>query len=396
MKRLLFFILLLITSVDLVAQVKFEKGYFINTQGERKEGFIKNLDWEYNPESFEFKLEEGGSAQKVAVTEAREFAIGKEKKYLSALVKIDSSSDILAKTTLGVAPLWYTKRVFAKVLVDGNMSLYSYRTSGYHRFYYKLKSDSITPLVYKRYLRSNQMGYNKQYIMQLERLLDCGDLNKKANVNYATEALTDLVNRYNQCTNSSVVNYQLEKKLAFSAKITAGVNYSSYKAFINGGFFTKGADFGKTITPRLGLEMEMLLPYWENRWSIVFDPNYRTYKSEVTSGGDKFSVDYVSIELPAGIRTHFFLKGSKQIFADIYFVVEKHLGDTPINLDGTLYEERSSPNYALSLGYNSNKFSVAVRGYSIRNLAPEYPALNNSFKNISLIASYQLFRSASR
>ena len=298
---------MLLAGQSLFGQAKFEKGYFVNAQGERIEGLINNLDWEYNPDSFEFKTEEGGATQIVAVAEAREFAIVAEKKFLSAFVKIDSSSDILTKSAKYVAPYWYSKQVFIKVLVDGNMSLYSYRTSGYHRFYYKLKSDSITPLIYKRYfVHSDQLGFNRQYIMQLEKLLDCGDLSKKTNVNYTAEALINLVNQYDQCTNSTTVNYKLEKKLAFSAKLTAGANYSSYRAFIDGGFFSKGADFGQAITPRFGLEIEMLLPYWENRWSIIFDPNYRAYKSEVTSGSDKFSVDYTSIELPLGCSYSFF------------------------------------------------------------------------------------------
>lgn len=392
MIRIVILLFICITSLELFSQIKFEKGYFINAQGERRDGFIKNLDWQYNPDSFEFKSDEGSVSQIVSLTETREFVIGSEKKFLSAFVKIDSSSDILSKSAKYIAPYWYSKQVFVKVLVDGNMSLYSYRAPGYHRFYYKLKSDSITPLIYKRYfLRASQIGYNKQYIMQLEKLLDCGDLNKKTNVNYTAESLTGLINQYNQCMGATGVNYKLEKKLTFSAKLTAGVNYSSYKAFIDLGSLTKGADFNKSVAPRFGMEIEVLLPYWDNRISIVLDPNYRSYKSIVTSGANKYSVDYSSVEIPMGFRGHFFLKGSNQIFADIHFVMEKHLGSSPINLDGTLFEENSAPNYALSIGYKSGKFSIALRGYSLRDISRHYVALNNSFKNMSLIASYQLF-----
>jgi hypothetical protein len=391
----LVFIASTVLSVSLFAQEKFEKGYIIDAQGVKKDGLIKNLDWEFNPETFQYKSDEKSSTQILGIGDVREFGIGNSKKYISSFVKIDSSSDVLSKTSSRLTPFWHSRRVFMKVLVDGNMSLYSYRTKGYHRFYYKLKSDSITPLIYKRYsVGSSQFAYNKQYIMQLEKLMDCGDLSRTVSVNYMSKPLTDLVSRYNECTNSSTVSYQLERKIALSGKFTIGINSSSYKAYVAAGLF-KGADFNQTITPRFGMEIEMLLPNWENRWSIIFDPNYRIYKSEVTSGGDKFSVDYKSIEIPMGVRTHFFLRRSGQIFADVYFIVDQHLGNTPVKIDNSIFNEKSNPNYALSIGYSSGKLAIALRAHSGRSIASEYRLLDNSFKNVSLIASYGLFKTAS-
>jgi hypothetical protein len=380
-------------SVGLFAQIKFEKGYLIDAQGTKKDVFIKNLDWENNPEVIEYRVGEVGGVQTLTATDIKEFGIGNTKKFISTFVKVDSSSDVLSKMWISrVAPYWLSRQIFAQVLVDGDMSLYSYKTGKYHRFYYKLKTDSITPLVYKRYLAtSGKIGYNKQYIMQLEKLLNCSDLNKKIIATYSAQSLSNLIIRYNQCANSTTTNYRLEKKIQFQFKLTSGVSYSGYKAYIDGGFLSKGAEFEKKITPRFGLEVEMLLPYWNNRFSIVFDPNYRMYKDAMTSGQDTYSVNYTSIELPVGVRTHFFLKGTNQIFADAFFIPDNHLGSSPINIDGNLFNEKSAPNYGIAIGYTSNKFSVSIRAHSLRNIGSEYVALNNSFKSLSLIASYRIF-----
>ena len=52
MNKLLFIVVLLsIIGIESKAQVIFEKGYFINREGQKTECFIKNLDWRNNPSS---------------------------------------------------------------------------------------------------------------------------------------------------------------------------------------------------------------------------------------------------------------------------------------------------------------------------------------------------------
>ena len=57
MKKLLL-ILLAFTLQLFSAQIKFEKGYLITNNGERKEILIKNKDWLNNPTEFTYKIAE--------------------------------------------------------------------------------------------------------------------------------------------------------------------------------------------------------------------------------------------------------------------------------------------------------------------------------------------------
>lgn len=56
MKTILIFTLTIL-SINTFAQ-DFEKGFYIENNGKRVDCLIKNIDWLYNPESFEYKLNE--------------------------------------------------------------------------------------------------------------------------------------------------------------------------------------------------------------------------------------------------------------------------------------------------------------------------------------------------
>lgn len=387
-----YIVCLILCSVIAKAQLKYEPGYYVDIKGNKNECEIKNYDWQYNPSAIE--ILENGQSKTMSSSEVLEFAIGPGKKYISTTVSVDTSSDNLRNMKLSstIRPLWQKQKVFARVLVEGKMNLYSLKTESYLRLYYKHTTDSITPLVYKKYFVSKSLvGTNKQYLMQLEKLLDCGGLSENIKSKYTAQELSALVTKYNQCTNSLVSNYRFEKRVKFNVKATVGINYSAYKASIDGALFVTEADFGYKVTPRIGAELEMMLPYWENRWSLVFDPNYRTYKADVEEKGNYYSVNYQSIELPLGVRTHFYFKQDLQIFVDILYIADNHLGDTPISMDGTEFHEKSAANYGIGIGFSSKNISISTRFNSLRDISFEYVSLNDSFKNFSLIASYKLF-----
>ena len=58
MKQQLFILLLTVLAVNSNAQVNFDKGYFIDNNGQKTECLIKNADRGNNPSSFEYKLSE--------------------------------------------------------------------------------------------------------------------------------------------------------------------------------------------------------------------------------------------------------------------------------------------------------------------------------------------------
>jgi len=84
-------IFLLIYSFKIFAQANFEKGYFINNNGEKTECLIKNVDWLNNPTSFDYKLEESGKPQTNDITKVKVFEIYNTIKFIRAKVTVDLS-----------------------------------------------------------------------------------------------------------------------------------------------------------------------------------------------------------------------------------------------------------------------------------------------------------------
>ena len=65
-----------------IAQVNFEQGYYLTNNGVKTQGFIKNLGWKNNPESFTFKQNENSDEMIVQMEKIIEFGIKDAVKYV--------------------------------------------------------------------------------------------------------------------------------------------------------------------------------------------------------------------------------------------------------------------------------------------------------------------------
>jgi len=134
------------------AQIKFEKGYFIDTDGKRTECLARNVDWAFNPSFFDYKIDANSPRLRKNVNEVREFAIEHRVKYIAAKVRIDRSSDAMDDNEISISfnPEWKDERIFLKAMVEGDVSLYSYEEQHFLRFFYRIKTGALEQLVYKR------------------------------------------------------------------------------------------------------------------------------------------------------------------------------------------------------------------------------------------------------
>ena len=87
-----FVVLFLCASTFLSAQTKFEKGYYINLNGIKSDGFIKNSDWKNSPNSIEFKTNITDNAIEVNASQISEFEIENKLKFKRFNVNIERSS----------------------------------------------------------------------------------------------------------------------------------------------------------------------------------------------------------------------------------------------------------------------------------------------------------------
>jgi len=146
MKKLFLFIFYLILSINLYSQTQFEKGYFIDDNDIKTICFIKNLDWNKNPNKIEYKKSETSELNTATIKNIKEFGFSNIK-YKRFTVDVDKSSTFIIQYSYSNRPEFKSETVFLKLLVKGNVNLYRYSGENNRLFFYSIDDVSATQLV---------------------------------------------------------------------------------------------------------------------------------------------------------------------------------------------------------------------------------------------------------
>lgn len=395
-KHLLF--LLLTLSTSFFAQVKFEKGYLIKNNDERSHVLIKNEDWLKNPTQITFKATEDGAQQTAQINEIKQFGIDNFSRYVRFTGKIDVSTDNLQRLTHTSEPVWETQTVWLKVLSSGKRNLYSYRDKENDRFFYSDESTPIEQLVYKRYYpggnTSNAVS-NNYYRQQLQTYFAGEEVgNKLRLIPYKEGSLTQFFHAYNELPKQTVSTAEKSK---FNLYARPGISIGSADLLFEEGS-TANATFESNIGPRFGIELEYVLPFNRNKWSVITEPTFISYKQTgKNSGNTDVSVKFAAIEIPMGFRHYMYLNSSSKLFVDAVFNVANFQvgeGNLQYIVAGTTYQKyfdlSLGLNMGFGLGYNfKDKFMIQARQYTRKELTTNY-VFETGYYNFSLIFGYNI------
>ncbi|NML56215.1 porin family protein [Chryseobacterium cheonjiense] len=389
------------------AQIKFEKGYFINNSGKKTEVLIKNIGWKNNPTEFTYKDLGSEDVKKEKISNVQEFGIENTERYIRKTVMLDSSPNQLDNLSNDRKPEFSEKTVFLKYILDGKADLLYYENENTNKFFFSIDDSEPKQLVYKPYFVNNgQVAYNDDYKNQIAEILDCGVDNKKIEAaKYQIKDLSNLFSNYNLCKagNNIENKYSAAQKEGetFHLNIRPGINFSSLEATGSSSFSSRTTKFDGKSSFRIGLEAEFTLPFNKNKWSLFAEPTYQYYKAENESSiypeqqySDlKYSnsIDYKSIEIPIGIRYYIFLNDKSKIFFNAAFVLDLPLSST-LNVYSTDNKITSGSNLAVGAGYKYNdKFLIEIRVATQRDLVKESSYLSTKYQTASLILGYTLF-----
>jgi hypothetical protein len=163
--------------------------------------------------------------------------------------------------------------------------------------------------------------------------------------------------------------------------ITPGVDFAEFKVHNTTGF---EKHYTKETSPRLGLMLEYVLPFNREKWSIVGEPTYQSYRS----GG---SVRYGSIEVPLGLRHYFFVGPQTAVFVNGLLV-----SDLPVEYEliwsQTLTYKANYPSlsFAAGAGFRFGKFSVEARKYSTRRVLDNADRFFFAYNKMSVVVGYRI------
>ncbi|TXF77506.1 outer membrane beta-barrel protein [Chryseobacterium sp.] len=404
-----FLLFTVLFSTLFFGQIKFEKAYFIDNSDRKIECLIKNMDWRNNPVSFEYKADENSVVKEASIKDVKSFEIYNHARYIRSTVKIDRSSNNLTNVSRVKNPEFKEEQLFLKVLISGDANLYKYADGSLYRYFYKTQNGEIEQLVYKPY-KSNEVtvSYNSTYRTQLKDELSCSAI-KISDINrtdYQERDLITLFLRYNKCKNPDFVYSDAKPtKGNINLHIRPRVNSSSLE-FANYYAEDEHYKMEDKISFGIGLEAEYILPFNKNKWSVIIEPTYQSYKSEkttdvrgsvVSEGKLTTTVDYHSVEIPIGIRHYMYLNGKSKLFLNAQYVPDIAVNSSiKFNVaENSIFnnlEIKSRSNVALGIGYcYEERFGLEVRYFTGREVLSSYSKFSSNYKAISFILSYKLF-----
>lgn len=398
MKKLLL-VFLIFTLQFISAQIKFEKGYLITNDGEKKEVLIKNKDWLNNPTEFTYKIAESTEELTGNTTNVKEFQVYGYDKLVKYKGKVDASANILHNLSNNEEPEWIEKDIFLYEISSGKKRLYSYYESNNSKFFYADENGEITPLIYKEYIpnNTNSVYTNETYKNQLKKLFaDDAVVSKSAEkTEYQKEKLVKLFNQYNNIsTEDQKQKFVKRKQTNFNLYVKPGLNIMKLNFYGPSSPNTTDAQFNK-IAFKFGIELEHILPFNKGKWALLVEPTYNSINAQDKS--ENGVVKYSYIEFNLGAKHYMHIDPSTKVFLSaripLFSAVasKSTLEYTSDYFEETMDLNKLSSNFIFSAGFvYKNKFLVELSHAMKRSISIE-SSWGSELSVTSISFGYNLF-----
>jgi hypothetical protein len=384
------------THLSIIAQIKFETGYFINNTNIKTNCLIRNLDWYKNPTEIEFKLNESEVANTIKIIDLKEFSIENSSKYKRFTTQIDRSTSDINQLSFDRNPTFKEETLLLKVLAEGETNLYEYQDVNLIRFFISKGShETVEQLVYKEYKidGENQIGENNFYKQQLFNALksDKIALNNIEKISYSKSDILQLIIKSN--SNKAIKSTVLETKQSptlFNLKIISGINAISL-AFGNNNNNIVEHSFNTKAIFTIGFEAESVFSFNKNKWSVFTNPNYQSYSvTETKNESQTITADYSYIELPFGVRHYLFLNKKSQLFINAGLTLAISF-DSTLQYSGQILDISNSSNLFTGVGYKNGRFDVELRYNFSRGILSRYQSWESSYSSLGILLGYKIF-----
>lgn len=418
MKQTYLLVLMALFTTKTFSQITYEKGYIVNEDGVKSDVLIRFDETKSNPSQIDYKSSPEGAKRTADQSSMKEFGIGEDYRFIRSTVNIDRSPEDFNKLSRDRNPTFKEETLFLRVLIEGEYSLLSYEDGSLQRFFIRKPNGETDPLIFKKYSAGdNIIRKNSEYRQQLHNLLQCEDISIDylMKVDYRRKELIKLFKKYYTCKESNYDVYFSKPKGELNFKAKAGINLTHlemeqdiYNDLEN--------DFGYSLSPRIGFEMEYIIPMLNNKFSLFAEPSLSFYNveerlivlnesktgSRSVTGVYRANVNlsYIDFEVPAGMRFYIFLNeaNTSRLFlgggVSMNFIINTSEVPKDRNDERSDYEfeESTLPIFFGGIGYSHNKrYSIEVRYYPERQLTSNFAFNLNHNNSFAIIAGYTLF-----
>lgn len=418
-----FFFFFVCQSLPSLAQSEFVQGYIITADGTKEEVRLDYRKWKNNPDKLRYTRLNSETVQTAGPGDILGFGSEGSFQYASADVRIDESPDLTIQLLPYREPKWTQEKVFLKQILESEVSLFSFSTPHFRRYFYKKTSeDEYHQLIYKRYRSQNVfVQENNDFRKQLFDNVNCHiEQSSLKNIDYNESDLTKYFQEHNRCLGKEVTVFSISKKGSFEIKVKGGVGfYSGYLTFFqdfNLLPLSATSDFS-VVAPRVGFDFEYLSLFGKTPWSLYFEPFFESFETTgvlnnvpvVTFMNGSYDLQLYTqdYEMAAsrfsfgiGVRKYLVFSSKQRLFVGIgvqsgfatYTRVEGRLDpyyEAP-DLGEVVFEPTETHNYQISLGYALSNWNIELRYNTDRNLVLNLPTLGSEISGFSFLAGYRL------
>ena len=275
LKKELFIIVLLMTSIGVWAQRDYRKGYIISIEQDTIYGWIDYRGDIRNAKVCSFKKSETGQATEYAPSDIAAYRYIDSKYYVSKNI---GTTD---------AP----KQVFLEYLVNGMAKLYYHRDDNAHDYYYVEKDEQFLELkidekevdvevargiVFKESKKINS------YVGILKATLNVWEMNHKIdNARLEHASLIDIAKDYHQhvCTDGSECIVYEKRKPLIALRFTpvVGVDFSTYKMLKFNESDNEMHNFDPSTNLSIGVNLNFSMPRLNEKLFLQMQAMYTKY-----------------------------------------------------------------------------------------------------------------------
>ncbi|MCG8700672.1 MAG: PorT family protein, partial [Bacteroidales bacterium] len=355
---------------------------------------IENKDWKYNPKIIRCKFGDSDTIKEIHVDNLVEFGVPLLMRYVVAEVNVDRSSSEIKKISEQRLPEWRKERISLKVLVEGNGTLFYYEDGIVQRFFSQKNGGEIEQLVYKIYKHPRAITgeiikvHNNHFRQQLKTgyFMESYTDQSIANIRYTKSHLIRYFTKYNESVGVEYLDYVTKKQENLvDIQIFAGIDHTDYKFTFNEES-RYNREFGSKYNFTFGINVEYILNFNKNKWSIFAAPCYQQYNNELNNS----KISYQSIEIPIGLCYYMFLNKNSRIFLNAATVT-----DFPINSVFTHnvfgdYDVNSKMNLMAGCGYSFGRINAGLKYYTNRRLLRNYSFASTQYNKMSAYVGYRI------
>jgi hypothetical protein len=272
---------LLFIPQSINAQNNFIPGEIASVYGDTLQGRIDFRDWNRTPSEIRFTQSTPEDARTYSADDIQYFKVA-DQKYVSRKVTIDETP-IKVSQVREILPSTREERVFLKVLVQGELSLYQYRQ---HRVnFYIEEEQEVIELISREYVVNVGGAFvlvdrdEEKYIQQLDELkTDCSQISKRR-IDYNENKLSRFVvscNVYNETGELVYLPDTETIKVSVIPYIGFGTNNVEYTAREGAG--QDEFESMKASSTMIGLKLLFTLPGELDKRAVTVALDYINFK----------------------------------------------------------------------------------------------------------------------